>query len=105
MRPSFGAAAVLVIGDCLRWNPVGFLAPDAGSGDGGGLARRRARLAPSRRSSRRRATYRLIRPGVIDPTAVELIHAVLDMDTDDDWRPALVAIAAKLGGRGRSVRP
>ena len=45
-------------------------------------------------------------PGVVDPTATELVRAVLDMGADDDWRPALVAIAAGLELAGRwSLRP
>ena len=35
-------------------------------------------------------------PGVADPTAAELVRAALDMGADDEWRPALVAIAARL---------
>ena len=50
-----------------------------------------------RLAARAALTYEwLVMPGVVDPTAAELVRAVLDMGADDDWRPALVAIAAGL---------
>ena len=101
--PELRCRAILVIGDCLaleprrRPRPARALVSEAG------------RLAVehgwSRLAARAAMTYqRLIRPGVIDPTAVELVRAVLDMGADDDWRPALVAIAANIGSEdgGRS---
>ncbi len=94
--PELRCRAILVIGDCLGSNQVGDLASVRA------LVSEAGRLAVehgwSQLAVRTAMTYGLLTtPGVIDPAAAELVRAVLDMGTDDDWRPVLVAIAASDG--------
>ena len=98
--PELRCRAILVVGDCLAWNPVGDLASARA------LVSEAGRLAVEhgwpQLAARAAMTYgRLTTPGVVDPTAAELVRAVLDMGADDDWRPALVAIAASDRAVGR----
>ena len=89
--------AILVVGDCLAWNPVGDLAPArALLSEAGWLA---VEQGWPHLAARAALTYgSLTRPGVIDPAATGLLGAVLEMGADDDWRPALAAIAASYEG-------
>ncbi len=91
--PELRCRALLLIGDCRAWNPVGDFASARS------LVSEAGRLAIEhgwpRLAARAALTYQwLVQPGVIDPTAHELVLAALDMGPSDDWRPALAAIAA-----------
>ena len=91
--PELRCRAILVIGDCLGWNPVGDLASArALVSEAGWLAIEHGWPSLAARAA---LTYQwLMNPGVVDPTAAELVRAVLDMGADDDWRP---------GARSRSL--
>jgi tetratricopeptide (TPR) repeat protein len=93
--PELRCHAILVIGECRAWSQVGDLAAARGLvSEAGWLAVEHGWPGLAFRAA---FTYGwLTGPGDVDPTAADLVRAVLDMGADDHWRAALVAIAARL---------
>ena len=93
MRPNFGAAPSWSSVNASPGTPSATSPPPALSlSEAGWLA---VEHGWPHLAARAALTYGwLTKPGDADPTAAELVRAVLDMGADDDWRPALVAIAA-----------
>ena len=85
--PELRCRALLVIGDCLAWQPVGDLA------SGRALVSEAGWLAVEHGwphlAARAALTHHwLVKPGVVDPTTVELTRAVLDLGDDEQIGPA-----------------
>src|SRR5262249_33625673 len=90
-EPELRCRALLVIGDCLAWNSA--RDPDAARAlvtEAGWLA---VEHGWPQLAARTAITYLFFtRNGLADPTGAEFVRAVLDTCSDDERRPALLAM-------------